>query len=146
MIRQVEIKSSITFDRNMIWKSFWCQNVFLDIEQYVEFKMSDLIYSSKSLICSHRVAYLEAQMKDYWHSTLDYEFNFWKTCIFKVHFLFVFKILPRKQQHHCIDPAYMPFNHLGQKICAYTLRRFEFQYLMVTWLLTKLYAFILIRK
>ena len=27
MIRQFEIKLSITFDRNMIWKSFWCQNV-----------------------------------------------------------------------------------------------------------------------
>ena len=27
MIRQFEIRLSITFDRNMIWKSFWCQNV-----------------------------------------------------------------------------------------------------------------------
>ena len=27
MIRQFEIKLSVTFDRNMIWTLFWCQNV-----------------------------------------------------------------------------------------------------------------------
>ena len=53
-------KSSITFDRNMIWISFWCPNIFLDIEQYVEFKMSFLISQWKSLIArvgSHIMLY-----------------------------------------------------------------------------------------
>ena len=38
MIRQFEIKLSITFDRNMIWRLFWCQTVLWILRNMLNFK------------------------------------------------------------------------------------------------------------